>query len=275
MALTHTVLSLVLALSLITSCTSKDQKKFVTEGGTTIVTKNIEYSSGGKTMNGYLAMPQGEGPFPGVLVVHEWWGQTDYPRQRARQLAQAGYAAFAVDMYGEGKTVSHPDDAKTFSSQVMKDLDGAEASFRAAIKSLKEQDKVNGEKIAAIGYCFGGAVVLEMARRGVDLDMVASFHGNLSPLVENEVPPMQTRILIFNGAADPFVPEKALKTVSKKLKESKVRYKLVNFKGAKHGFTNPEATAKGEEFKLPLAYNERADKKSWEQTLNAFKVVFK
>ncbi len=231
--------------------------------------------SGDTTMKGFLAIPEGEGPFPGVLVVHEWWGQTEYPRERARQLAKAGYAAFAVDMYGEGKTFDHPKDAKAFSQKVKDDMDKAEENFRVALSTLKGQEKVDGTKIAAMGYCFGGGIVLEMARRGVNMNMVASYHGDLSPMATNDVPKFSTRVLIFNGANDPFVPKKAVAATRNKLKQAGIRYKFFNIKGATHGFTNPKATEMGKKYKLPLAYNESADQKSWEETMKAFKIVFK
>lgn len=270
-------LCLLMALSAITACSSANKKEndFVTGSSTSITAKEVTYTSGDKQMKGYLALPTGEGPFPGVLVVHEWWGQTEYPRERARKLALNGYAAFAVDMYGDGKVVEHPKDAKAFSKKVMDDMDKAEESFRVALATLKAEEKVDGNNIAAMGYCFGGAIVLEMARRGVKMNMVASYHGDLTPLVKGDIPKMKTRMLIFNGAADSFVSKEALNTARKKLKAAGVRYKLISYKGAKHGFTNPEATATGKKHKLPLAYNERADTKSWEETMRAFKIVFK
>ncbi len=265
---------LFLALS---SCTSKKEKEpeFLTQGGKAIVTKEIPYLAGSVKMNGFLALPEGDGPFPAVLIVHEWWGQTDYPRERAKMLAKEGYVAFALDMYGNGKTAEHPKEAKAFSSKVSADMNQAEKSFRAALEVLKKQPQVNPQQIAALGYCFGGGVVLEMARRGVDLKMIGSYHGDLTPVVKNKVSPMKTRVLIFNGADDPFVSKEAVETARKNLKAANVRYKFVNYKGAKHGFTNPNATALGEKFSLPLVYNKEADEDSWKQTLEAFKVIFK
>jgi dienelactone hydrolase len=274
LTLTLSATALVLA-----NCSSGSKgagpERLETQAGPAVVTQQVNYKANGQTMHGFLAIPEGEGPFPGVLVVHEWWGQTDYPRQRAIKLAEEGYVAFAVDMYGQGKTVEHPKDAQKFSKKVMEDMDLAEESFRTALAELRKQKMVDGQNVAAIGYCFGGAIVLEMARRGVDLKMVASFHGNLSPLVQNPISAMDTRMLIFNGGADPFVKKQAIQTVRGKLKSANIRYKFVNYKGAKHGFTNPEATANGKKYELPLAYNERADKKSWEETLKAFKIVFR
>lgn len=281
---TMKALSLLIALFMIqtlsSGCSSSekstaDSDALMTKAGPAVVTKTIEYTSGNKTMKGYLAVPEGEGPFPGVLVVHEWWGQTDYPRKRAVQLAENGYMAFAVDMYGNGETVDHPKDAKKFSAKVMEDLDLAEESFRTALATLRKQDNVQVDNIAAMGYCFGGAIVLEMARRGVDLKLVASYHGNLTPLAKNEVSPMKTKMLIFNGAADPFVTKKTINSVRKNLKAANVKYKFVNYKGAKHGFTNPEATANGKKFSIPLAYDKRADHLSWDETMKAFKSVLK
>lgn len=263
----------------ISSCasqnTSDQDKPFMTQAKPPVITQDIEYSSGEQSMKGFLAIPEGEGPFPGVVVVHEWWGQTNFPKQKAIQLAQEGYMAMAIDMYGDGKTTDHPKDAQAFATKVMSDMAQAEQSFRAGLETLKKQDKINSEQIAAIGYCFGGAVVLEMARRGVDMKMVASFHGNLAPLTNNDVPKMATRMLIFNGAEDPMVSKEAIATTRTKLKAAKVRYKFINFKGAKHSFTNPQATEIGKKHNLPLAYNKRADEKSWAETLKAFKIVFR
>ncbi len=262
---------------LVTACASKKEKEaeFLTQGGKAIVTKEVPYMSGTQKMNGFLALPEGEGPFPAVLVVHEWWGQTEYPRERAKMLAKEGYAAFAVDMYGEGQTADHPKDAKAFSAKVSADMNKAEKSFRAALETLKNQPGVDKMQIAALGYCFGGGLVLEMARRGLDLKMIGSYHGDLTPVVKNKVGPMKARVLIFNGADDPFVSSEAVETSRKNLKAAKVRYKFINYKGAKHGFTNPGATAMGEKFSLPLVYNKHADEDSWKQTLEAFKIVFK
>lgn len=272
------ILVVIFALTL-SSCSSseksEDQGGFKAKVTSGIVAKEVPYEVNNKVMKGYLAMPTGEGPFPGVIVVHEWWGQTDYPRERAQQLAKMGYAAFAVDMYGNGKTVKHPNDAKTFSKQVMSNMEAAEQNFREAIKKLKEQPQVEGSKIAALGYCFGGAIVLEMARRGVEMKLAASYHGNLTPLLKNNIKPMKTRLLIFNGASDPFVKKESLNKVRIKLKKAKIRYKMVNYKGAKHAFTNPAATERGKEFDIPLAYNKRADMDSWKKTKQAFDIVFK
>jgi dienelactone hydrolase len=258
------------------ACSSGGDQKFHAKPGPSVTTEEVSYTVNGKTMKGILALPAGEGPFPGVVVVHEWWGRNDYPQSRAIKFAENGYAAFALDLYGDAKTAEHPTDAKSFSSKVMADLNGVEKSFRAAVQAFQAHPKVDKTRLAAAGYCFGGAVVLEMARRNLPgLQMVASYHGDLTPLVKNQPRPIQARMLIFNGAADPFVSAEAVETARKNLKTAKARYKFVNYKGAKHGFTNPEADSKGEKFDLPLAYDKKADDDSWQQTLAAMKIVFK
>jgi len=141
--------------------------------------EEVTYSGGGATMKGYLAYDDAKGKRPGVLVVHEWWGLNDYARSRARKLAEAGYTALALDMFGDGKSTTHPEDAKKFTAEAMSNMDNAKARFAAAMKVLKDNPHTDATKIAAIGYCFGGGVVLNMAASGMDLNAVASFHGDL------------------------------------------------------------------------------------------------
>jgi len=167
------VLSGALFLMLVVACSGFAASKI--EG------KAVDYTSGGVTMKGYIAYDAKiKGKRPAVLVVHEWWGHNEYARKRARMLADMGYTALAVDMYGAGKQATHPDDAGKFSSETMKNFDTAKARFEAAIDLLKKQPSVDPGRIAAIGYCFGGGVVLNMARQGVDLIAVVSFHGSLA-----------------------------------------------------------------------------------------------
>ena len=149
--------------------------------------EEIEYKSNGTVLKGYLAYDDSiEGKRPGVIVVHEWWGHNDYARKRANMLAELGYTAFAIDMYGDGKQADHPDDAGKFMTETLSNMPEAEKRFNAGVEVLKAQPSVNSDEIAAIGYCFGGAVVLYMASTGADLDAVASFHGAISPGVFTE-----------------------------------------------------------------------------------------
>ena len=248
----------------------------ITASHAAIVTKNIDYPVEGTLMKGYMAYDDAiKGQRPGILVVHEWWGLNDYARKRARMLAKLGYTAFALDMYGGGKQAKHPDDANKFSSAVMKNLPLAKARFTGALDILRKEKTVDPQRIAAIGYCFGGGVVLEMARSGIDLARVASFHGMLAtanPVHEGAV---KIKILVMTGADDPFVPPEQVDNFKKEMDAAKVDYKLIVYPGAKHSFTNPGADKYGKEFKLPLAYNKEADEASWKEMQAFFQQIFK
>lgn len=240
-----------------------------------IVGKEVDYRSGGTVFKGYLAYDDEiDTKRPGVLVVHEWWGHNDYARGRARQLAELGYVALAVDMYGEGKQADHPKEAGKFSAAVKANMDEAEARFRAALDLLSEQPNVNRTDIGAIGYCFGGGIVLEMARRGLPLDAVASFHGSLT--TDHPVKPGEIKgyLYVANGADDPLVKPEDIEAFNQEMQAAGVNYSFQNFPGAKHAFTNPKATELGKKFGLPLAYNAEADRLSWRQMLRLFDTAF-
>ena len=236
----------------------------------------VDYKAGGVTMKGYLAYDENiKGKRPGVLVVHEWWGQNEYSRKRARMLAELGYTALAVDMYGEGKTATHPDDAIKFSSETMKNFPVAKERFESAMNFLKKQRTVDPDRIAAIGYCFGGGVVLNMARQGVDLKAVASFHGSLAAIKPAQTGTMKAKIRVYNGEDDKFMPNEAIDAFMQEMRDAKVDFQFINYPGAIHAFTNPEADELGKKFGLPLAYNAEADKRSWADMANFFAEVFK
>lgn len=240
-----------------------------------IYTKDVTYSDGSTSMHGMIAYDNTiSTKRPGVLVVHEWWGHNDYARDRAKQLAALGYTALAVDMYGDGKTADHPKKAGEFSGAVGKNLPLAKARFEAALKLLKSNSTVDAEQIAAIGYCFGGGMVLQMARMGVDLKGVASFHGSLASNIQAEKGKVKASVRVYNGAADPFIKDEDILAFKKEMQDADVDYKLINYAGAKHSFTNPGATAVGEKFSLPLEYNEAADKDSWNQLQEFFDQIF-
>lgn len=241
-----------------------------------IVGKSVTYSAGGTSMKGYLAYDDSlRGPRPGILVVHEWWGLNDYARKRARMLAGLGYTALAVDMYGDGKQTTHPDDAGKFSSEVMKNFPVAQARFAAAESLLKTEPTVDPERIGAIGYCFGGGVALNVVRQGSDLKGVASFHGALSAVQPAEPGAIKARIIAFTGADDKFVPPDQVEAFRKEMTDAKADFQIVTYPGAVHSFTNPDATALGKKYNLPLAYNAEADRKSWEAMKEFFASVFK
>lgn len=241
-----------------------------------VVTKVVHYQGGNTKLTGFMAYDtKFKGKRPGVLVVHEWWGQNAYARKRAMMLAKLGYVAFALDMYGNGKTASHPKDAGKFAGMVRNDMPLARARFLAALDRLKANPHTEKDKIAAIGYCFGGGIVLQMARQGIDLKGVASFHGSLATKEPAKPGQVKARVMVFNGEADPFTTPAQIAAFKQEMQHAGVHYEFVNYPGAKHSFTNPDATALGKKFDLPLAYNARADKDSWAKLQIFFKEIFK
>lgn len=238
--------------------------------------REVEYRLGDAVFKGFLAdNPALKGKRPAVLVVHEWWGHNDYARKRARMLAEQGYVALAVDMYGDGKTAGHPDDAGKFAGEVMKNKAIGEARFNAALDFLKQQPNVDAERIAAIGYCFGGGVVLHMARQGSDLKGVVSFHGSLATDAPAKPGAVKARVLVFNGEADKMIPPEQVAAFKDEMTKAEASFRYVGYPGVQHSFTNPDANAYAKKFNLPVAYDKKADKDSWAQTLKFFKDIFK
>ena len=238
--------------------------------------EEVSYSADGTTLKGYIARPaKADGKRPGVLVVHEWWGNNDYPRKRADMLAQLGYVALALDMYGDGKVASHPKDAGAFAGEVRKHMDVAEKRFRAALALLASQRDVDTGRIAAVGYCFGGGMVLEMARRGLPLAGVVSFHGSLPTQTPARPGGVKAKVLVLNGADDPFVKPEQIEAFKKEMDAAGVDYRFISYPGAVHAFTNPDATENGKKFNLPLAYDADADRKSWEEMQRLFGAILK
>jgi dienelactone hydrolase len=238
--------------------------------------KEVTYSANGTLLKGYIAYDDSiQGKRPGVLVVHEWWGLDDYARKRARMLAQSGYTALALDMYGEGKQAHHPDDAGKFAGELAKNLPLAKTRFEAAMGYLRQQKNVDAKNIAALGYCFGGSVVLQMARLGEDLKGVVSFHGNLATAHPAQPGEVKARIISFTGTDDPMIPAEQVAAFKQEMEKAGADYKVVTFAGAKHSFTNPAADEYGRKFNLPLAYDAAADKASWSETENFLAGIFK
>jgi dienelactone hydrolase len=237
--------------------------------------EEVSYQAGNTTLKGYLAYDDAvQGKRPGVLVVHEWWGHNEYARERARMLAGLGYTALALDMYGDGHQAHHPDEAGKFSGEVRKNLAMAKQRFDAAAGVLKKHPTVDSSNIAAIGYCFGGAIVLEMARQGEPLKGVVSFHGSLNTDQPARAGQVKARVLVAHGAADPFVPAAQVEAFRQEMDAAKVNYRFIAYPGAKHGFTSKEADENGRKFNLPLAYNAEADQKSWAEMQAFFKEIF-
>jgi dienelactone hydrolase len=235
-------------------------------------TKAVEYKQGDTTLQGFIAYDDAvKEKRPGVLVVHEWWGHNQHARNQAIRLAKAGYVAFALDMYGKGKVAKHPDDAKKFMAEATSNLATMDARFDAAKELLKKDPRVDPAKIAAIGYCFGGAVVLGQARAGEDLQVVGTFHGALGTSNPAQPGKVKARILVQNGAADPMIPQDQVDAFKKEMDAAGARYEVINYPGALHSFTNPDASKAKVE---GLGYDAEVDKKSFAKLLETFKEVF-
>ncbi|MBQ4821233.1 dienelactone hydrolase family protein [Aquimarina sp. MMG016] len=268
---THHIL-MAFSLLLLIGCkeNKSDKTKEVTEEVEEIVekpfrlkTEEVTYKADTISMKGYLAYNENAtDKSPGIIVIHEWWGHNEYVRQRADMLAELGYVALAIDMYGDGKLAVHPDDAGKFAMSVMGNIDSATARFNAAMTLLKSQTSVDADKIAAMGYCFGGSVALTMANKGLDLDAVAAFHSGVQlPVMPTK--DIKAKILVCNGAVDPFIPAASVEAYKKAMDSVKADYKYIAYEGATHSFTSKIADSIGKKFNLPLAYQKEADEKSW------------
>ncbi|MEM9704206.1 MAG: dienelactone hydrolase family protein [Planctomycetota bacterium] len=226
-----------------------------------VKTETIEYQHDGVTYQGFVAYDAAiEGPRPGVLVVHEWWGLNDYAKQRAVMLAEMGYVGFALDMYGDGKTADHPSEAAKFSGMVRENVDEWRARATAGLEQLKNRPQTDPENLAAIGYCFGGATVLQLAYAGAPVKSVVSFHGALPAATAEEAKNLSAGIMICHGAADSFVPDAQIKACLAPLEQAGADYVFTAYAGAKHGFTNPGADDRGMD---GLKYDAKADARSW------------
>jgi dienelactone hydrolase len=222
--------------------------------------REISYQIDGESFTGYLAYDDAiSGTRPGILVVHEWWGHNAHARHSADKLAELGYTAFALDMYGTGKLADHPDDDMQFATAIKA---VTQQRFNYALDLLKKEDSVNANKTAAIGYCMGGGIVLTMAKLGSELDGVVSFHGSLGSATESPAGSGNTRMLVLTGADDPFVPQDQVVAFETEMKAASIDYQLHSYEGVKHSFTNPDADAVAEKFSMPLAYNKAADEDS-------------
>jgi dienelactone hydrolase len=232
--------------------------------GLRIGTQELTYEADGVKLKGFLAWPASAvDKRPGVLVAHEWWGINDYARDRARKLADLGYVALALDMYGDGKSSEHPADAKVMMMQVMSNPEAASKRFEAAKAALAADPHVDPTRLAAIGYCMGGALVLQAARRGDDFDLVASFHGNYATPKPLEKDAFKGKIFVAHGGADSFSPPAQVEGLKQELEAAGANYEFVEYAGAKHGFTNPRATELGQKNGLDVAYDAKADAESW------------
>jgi dienelactone hydrolase len=237
--------------------------------------ENITYSGDNTTLDGYVAYDTNkEGKRPAVLVIHEWWGLNDYPKMRARKLAELGYIAMAIDLYGNGKTADNPDDAGKLTTPFYQNPQMTKARFDAALNRLKTYSQADTSNIAAIGYCFGGGMVLNIARLGEDLKGVVSFHGNLVGVLPDKNL-LKAKILVCHGADDKLVQQPEVDKFKKQMDSVGADYTVKVYPNAAHAFTNPAATKNGEKFKIPIKYNAAADSASWNDMKEFFGRIFR
>lgn len=280
MMMKNIALFLIASLITLASCKTKtekteDAKETPKDLPVKVQGEQVTYATDSTNLKGYIAFDKNaQEKRPGILIVHEWWGHNDYVRKRADMLAELGYTAIAVDMYGDGKLANHPDDAGKFASSVISNLPEATARFNAAMNLLKAHPSVDAEKIAAIGYCFGGSVALTMANSGADLDAVAAFHSGVQlPVMPNEK--LKAKVLVCNGADDPFISPESIEAFKTSMDSIGADYQYIAYPGVKHSFTSKEADANGEKFGLPLAYDAEANEKSWASLKELFEDTFK
>jgi len=274
------ILVLAVAAASLISCnnstsTDKEGSDTTKASAASFKEDNVEYSADGVNMKGYVVYNDSvKGTRPAVLVVHEWWGNNDYSKGRARQLAEMGYIAMAVDMYGDGKTAANPDEAQKLAMPFYTNPQLSKTRLDAALAKLKTYAQVDTANIAAIGYCYGGFVVLNAAKLGEPLNGVVSFHGNLSGVAPDKNL-LKAKILVCHGAADQFVSAQEVANFKKQMDSVGASYEFKTYPNATHAFTNPAATEMGKKFNMPIAYNAAADSASWSDMKNFFATIFK
>lgn len=259
------LLCLILAFSAAASLSAK------------IVTRAVAYEHAGVKLEGYLAYDEEKvkpgAQAPGVLVLPEWWGLTDYPKGRAEQLARLGYVAFAADMYGAGVVTDDPKRAGELAGQFYgKPLMARRA--RAGLDQLLATGMVDAARVAAIGYCFGGSTVQALAYAGAPLAGIVSFHGGLIPVPANAAANTQAKILVCHGAADGFIAPEELANFTRAMNEGKFDYQFISYAGAVHAFTNPRADEIARQAGIPIAYHPAADRRSWGHMKQFFHEIF-
>ena len=238
-----------------------------------VKTETITYKVGDKTFKGMIAYDDAaKDKRPGILVVHEFWGLNDYAKKRAEQLASLGYVAFAVDMYGDGKTTEHPKEAGAMAGEVRKNQKEWLARANAGLDILRKNPHVDASKLASIGYCFGGSTSLALANSGADIKAAVSFHGAIVVPTDEQVKGIKARILICHGAADGFIKEETIQQMRSKYDNANVDYQMIYYGGSVHSFTVPEA---GSDKSKGVAYDANADRRSWASMRALFDEVFK
>lgn len=243
------------------------------ESETPPATGTVEYKQGNATLKGYLATPATANPggkIPGVVVVHEWWGLNDYAKQRARDVAGLGYVALAADIYGDGQVTAKPEEAGRWATKYKNDRALLRARVLAAVETLKKDPRVDPQRIAVIGYCFGGTTALEAARSGADIAGIVSFHGGLASPHPEDAKNIKGKVLVLHGAEDPASPAADVAAWQEEMRQAKVDWQLVLYGNAVHGFTNKGNPLDGK----VVAYNAEADQRSWAEMTRFLAEIF-
>ena len=238
-----------------------------------IQTSTVEYTDGDVTLQGFAAWDPAKvtQPAPGILIVHQWMGLTEYEKTRCKQLADLGYVAFALDIYGQGVRPENPKQAAEFAGIYKKDRALYRRRLNLGLQKLRTHENVANDKIAAIGYCFGGTGVLELARSGADVKGVVSFHGGLDSPAPEDGNKIKCKILVCHGADDPFVPANDIDAFKSELNSARVDWQMIYYSNAVPAFTQPMA---GNDNSRGAAYNEHADLRSWEAMKQFFDELF-
>ena len=233
----------------------------------------VPYSHGGTSFEGFLAWDDSiKGKRPGILVVHEWWGHNEYARSRAKQLATLGYVAFAADMYGKGKVTTHPEKASEWAKLTTSNIETWRGRAKAGLKQLQADPKVDPNNLAAIGYCFGGATVMQLVYGGATVKGVVSFHGSLPLPHKTQTIPHSAKVLIAHGASDPFLSADHIGQFKDALNNAEIDWQMVWYSGAQHSFTNPSA----DQYGLKGAkYHKESDQRSWSHMKIFFNELFR
>ncbi len=236
-----------------------------------LANQTIAYQSKNTSHVGYLAWDSDlEDPRPGIIVIHEWWGLNQYIRERADMLASQGYCALAIDMYGNGMEAETPDQAGEAMNAVLGDMEVGTDRLKAGYDALLAQSQVDAGKTAAIGYCFGGAMALHMARIGMPLKAATSFHGALGSFHKPAQGEVRANVLVCHGGDDAMVSMDDVAAFEKEMDEAKAQYEVIVHEGAEHGFTSKEADENGKKYGIPVGYNAKADSESWAAMLSQF-----
>lgn len=240
-----------------------------------IITQKIAYQVGDIQHQGYLAYDESvTDPVPGIVIVHEWWGLNDYIIRRTHMLAELGYVVLALDMYGDGQIARDLDQAGKMMNGVLGDMQQGSEALQAGYRLLLDQPKVDNSRTAAIGYCFGGAMVLHMARIGLPLRAVVSFHGSLGSFHSAAPGSIQAKLLVCHGEADSMVTMDDVAALKDEMNTAQADYELLLLPQAKHGFTSPQADTNAEKFGIDVGYQEKADQASWAAMQKLFDEVF-